>query len=63
MQNVAALRLHLSNCEYFSGWESCAPTVINIAFSLAQEKNWDNFRVRASLPCVQDAILKAPRAD
>ena len=23
MQNVAAARLHLSNCEYFSGWESC----------------------------------------
>ena len=35
-------------------------TVINIAF---HKKNRDNFRVCGRRPCVQNAILKAARAD
>ena len=57
------VRLHLSNWEYFSGRESCTSNVYKYLFFPSHKKNQDNFRVCGRRPCVQNAILKAARAD
>ena len=64
MQNVATPRLHLSNCEYFSGWESCTdqPTLKYCLFPCTRRIRITS-GYEPARPCVQDAILKAPRAD